>query len=120
MQESKGRIPWRSGPESSRILARMEDRRSQGATGLEVVHVFRRRCSEVPGKPMLTDNGWEAKEVLQEPDGLPMYFISISQLLLKSLSPSFPAFRVVFLGVMFVSVLRNIDLSVFFWSYNVC
>lgn len=25
-----------------------------------------------PGKPMLTDNGWEAKEVLQEPDGLPM------------------------------------------------
>lgn len=35
-------------PESSRILARMEDRLSQGATGLEVVHVSVRRCSEVP------------------------------------------------------------------------
>lgn len=57
---------------------------ARGQLGLRWYMCSGEDAQRSPGKPMLTDNGWEAKEVLQEPDGLPMYSISISQLLLKS------------------------------------
>ena len=62
--------PWGSGLESSRILARMENRFSQGQLGLRWYVCSGEDAQRSPGKPMLMDNGWAADGVLGEPDGL--------------------------------------------------
>ena len=54
--------PWGSGLESSRILARMENRFSQGQLGLRWYVCSGEDAQRSPGKPMLTDNAGQLTE----------------------------------------------------------